>query len=195
MNLRIDRTGHRYGRLLVVSYSHSDGKNIYWHTRCACGTSKVSRGDGLRLGTTTSCGCRPRRCKHGMTHTITYKTWKSMKQRCYNSKCKEFRYYGGRGIAICVRWLNSFENFLSDMGERPEGLSIERMNNNGNYEPSNCKWATPKEQMNNTRRNVILTLDGISLSISQWARKLSINKVTLRGRILSGWTIERALTS
>lgn len=117
--------------------------------KCICGKEKVCLGYKLRRGNASKCpNCRIK--THGMSYTLTFKTWQSMLSRCSNSKLKAYKYYGARGIKVCESWLK-FENFLNDMGSKPDGLSIDRINNDGNYEPSNCRWATNKEQLINRR--------------------------------------------
>jgi hypothetical protein len=139
---------------------------------------------------------------HGQTRSPTHRSWESMRRRCTNPNAHNFAFYGGRGITICERW-NSFENFLSDMGERPEGASLDRHpNKNGNYEPGNCRWANAREQSNNRRPRTIrptkssrlITLDGRTESLAQWARITGINRLTIRHRIEAGWTVKEALT-
>ena len=132
--------------------------------------------------------------KHGMYGTRTYKNWFSMKQRCLNRNDKNYKNYGGRGITICPEWL-TFINFYKDMGEKPKDKSIDRINNNSGYCKSNCRWATPKEQMNNTRRNHLIDYRNKIQTMKQWSEELGIKYVTLQTRIRKGWKLERALTS
>lgn len=124
----------------------------------------------------------------------TYTSWVLMRQRCCNPNNPDYCYYGGRGIKICDRWLESFENFLEDMGECPQKMSIERINNNKNYCKENCKWATRKEQSNNTRGNRILNFNGENLTVSQWSEKLNIGTKVILSRLKRHWGIERTLT-
>jgi len=161
----INLIGRKFGRLIVLERAGKDkGGQATWKCLCECGTGKIIRSRDLRNGDAKSCGCWQkqnmatiktthghRRCE---TSSLTYQTWRAMKARCLNSKCLDYMRYGARGITICDRWME-FENFLADMGERSVGLSLERINNYGNYEPNNCKWATPKEQANNRRNTKI----------------------------------------
>ena len=130
---------------------------------------------------------------HGMSDTRTYQSWINMKQRCYYPDHNRYHIYGARGITVCKRWLNSFENFLEDMGERPKGLTLERKDNEKGYSPENCKWATVKEQCNNRRNNTVIKYKGLSLTISQWADKLNIKLGTLQRRYQRGWGVNRLL--
>lgn len=163
-----------------------------------CGKTTESLLSSIRAGRTQSCGCLKRECDiakcltHGLTGTPEYEAWINMRQRCTNPKRPEFRNYGARGISVCERW-ESFENFLDDMGTRPMGLSIERINNDGNYEPSNCKWATKVEQCRNMRRSRIFPHNGESKTLTEWSKVLGINYDRLRGRLRLGWTFERAI--
>jgi hypothetical protein len=123
----------------------------------------------------------------------TYKTWLRMKERCYNPHKDKYKYYGGRGIKVCARW-SKFENFLADMGEKPAGLTLDRVDNDGDYKPSNCRWATLKEQARNKRNNHFLTFRGETRTLTEWARTLKIPQPTLSRRLIDGWRVEDALT-
>lgn len=151
----IDLTGRKFGRLKVVDQAETIKQKIHWNCMCSCGNKKAINGHSLRKGLSKSCGCLQveSRYKHGMSNTSEFKTWASMLFRCLNKSDRKYKHYGGRGIKVCDRWLCSFSNFYKDMGARPKNLSIDRINNEGDYEPSNCRWATYKQQNNNTRRN------------------------------------------
>jgi hypothetical protein len=159
---RMDLVGKRFGRLVVIDVADVDlPKRLAWNVVCDCGNKRVVNGRDLITRNTSSCGClrvdtsRASMTTHGAAslrpYTAEYRAWMAMKTRCLNRNTKAFKDYGGRGITICPRWLDSFENFLADMGKRPDGLSLDRMNNDGNYEPGNCRWATRREQRLNCR--------------------------------------------
>lgn len=132
---------------------------------------------------------------HGHSGTSLYKTWERMRQRCHNPNSNSYGNYGGRGIVVCERWLSSFENFLADMGERPEGKTLDRYpDNDGNYEPGNCRWATNAEQKRNTRRTKMITFNGKTLCMRDWAALVGVSESQFWKRINKGWPLERALT-
>lgn len=193
-----DLINTRFGNLVVLGrFLKEDIKDrhTYWLCLCDCGEEVVARGDGLTSGTTVSCGCSLSavRQTHGMTKTPTYSTWHSMKDRCLNPKGKDWKNYGGRGIKVCDRWSTSFENFLEDMGEKPKGMTLDRIDVNGNYEPSNCKWSNLKEQNRNRRSNRIICVNDECLCIQAWEDKLNLPRGTLYNRLKLGWTEEKAL--
>lgn len=195
--------GKRFGLLSVLRLYRRERKHggtiLFYECRCDCGVLKVVRSHHLRVGHTRSCGCLMRahiaRCRtHGATKTPEYKVWLGIHQRCKNPRDKNFKYYGGRGISVDPRW-ESFEAFLSDLGPRPSvSHSIDRIDNNSGYGPSNCRWATASEQHNNTRFNRLLTHDGTTLTLAQFAVKAGLPDPILRKRIGLGWSTARALT-
>ena len=176
------------------------GWEFYWLCLCDCGTKKII--DGGAIGRKTfSCGClknemkRTLNLKHGMWNTPTHTSWRAMRERCFLVNHEDYPNYGGRGIKVCERWNKSFENFLKDMGFRPDKMSIERIDVNGDYSPENCRWATSKDQMNNRRNNVFLEFDGDRLTVAQWAEKVGFKYSTLKERLVRGWSVEKALTT
>ena len=168
--------GERFGRLVVIDQA---GLNRFryklWRCKCDCGQEKVISGNPLRRGLTRSCGClkreqtAARNFKHGLTRTPSWKTWVGLFKRCYDPNCKAFKNYGGRGIQVCARWFE-FKGFFADMGERPAGRSIDRVNNDGHYMLSNCRWATPSEQRRNSRAHPPIT-DEIRARLSASQRR------------------------
>jgi len=202
---RAELTGTSFGRLTVVSeaapHQEPSGRSCrHWLCRCECGSvTNVAHAD-LRSGHTQSCGCLQRertsasRRRHGLAGAPIYITWRGMKDRCSNTHRADYLYYGGRGITVCDRWNDSFENFLEDMGQPPfEGATIDRIDNDGPYSPENCHWATRMQQQNNTRANRLLAYKGATMSLTQWARTRDMPVSRLRSRLRRGWSIDRAL--
>lgn len=199
--------GHKYGRLtvlLVCDYRINRSKVV--RCQCDCGNLKDVRVEYLGRGT-NSCGCLGHEravrlglsCrKHGhcinRSYSKTYRIWQAMIQRCKNPHTRHYDDYGGRGIIVCERW-ECFDNFLHDMGERPGKMEIERLDNSLGYFPGNCKWATRKEQMRNTRRNRLLSFNGKTQCLSDWADSLGISRNMIYGRLNRGWTTEEALAT
>jgi hypothetical protein len=199
----IDLTGQTFGRLTVVRFLEMR-RQSYWLCQCVCGNQSEAAVGSLRSGAVRSCGClrvdtvRARELKHGMAHEPEYAVWGSMKARCHRPRDAGFAKYGDRGIVVCERWRSSFENFIADMGRRPsDDHSIERINNDGNYEPSNCRWATKSEQMSNRRGWGSVSqveIRGVRKTTAAWARELGTSQTTIDCRIKRGWSPERAVT-
>lgn len=200
--------GDRFGRLVAVSPT-GQKKWGYptWNCVCDCGSETIVDVGCLRKGTTKSCGCLRReqrgsghpRFKHGATRghakSAEYETWQGVLKRCTNPRSKSYRYYGGRGITVCDRWLESFENFLADMGPRPAGKTLDRIDNNGSYCPENCRWATAKQQARNKGSNRLITWRGDTKTLVEWSEETGFSYRLLKQRIRKlGWPIERALT-
>lgn len=189
----VDMVGMVFGRLTVISLCERKNNRTYCNCKCLCGVEKLMRADGLRSGTSRSCGCllkdshKKRLTKHGQARNSIYYSWENMVQRCTNQNTPNYKNYGGRGICITNSWL-IFENFYKDMGEKPKGLSLDRIDNNGNYCKENCRWATRKEQANNTRTNTILEYNSVKKTLSQWADTLGMRSASLIKRINKGLT-------
>lgn len=195
---RPDLTGKKFGRLTVVGLIiHNE--RPYWNCLCDCGAYKPNRTKILMTGKVVSCGCLRaelvgnRSRKHGLTSTRAHKAWCGMMDRCYNIHGKYYENYGGRGITVCERW-GKFENFFADMGQPPDGLSLDRIDNNLGYEPKNCRWSTAKEQSRNRRYNRVISFNGESGCIGYWSERLGFKRGALLARIRAGWSIENALT-
>lgn len=198
----IDSTGVRSGMLVAVRYTGANHRgDAMWECLCDCGNTSVVRGSALRSGGVRSCGCIPAarageriaaiNKTHGMSGTAEHRIWKNMLSRCSS---KKNLIYGGRGITVCERWMK-FENFYADMGPRPgRDYSIDRIDNNGNYEPSNCRWATKSEQAKNRRTTVLVELNGDTKCLADWAKHYGIEKRTVNARIRMGWSVHDALT-
>jgi hypothetical protein len=195
-------TGEKFNRWTVIKEVARDKhKRRMILCRCECGTEKVVPLTYLRSGESKSCGCMKiemfirQNTKHGGSRTKLYKVWTSMKQRCLNEKCSVFEGYGGRGITICDEWLDyeTFRKWAVSTGYK-NGLTIERKDVNGNYEPGNCEWIPQSKQSMNTRSNRIINFNGKSQTLKEWSVETGINYDTLFGRLRKGWSIKRALT-
>lgn len=199
-----DLTGKKFGFAKVIKWAGRTNRpyRSLWLCRCVCGNEFTKTGTKLNFRKSVSCGCMTTSLKavgmqtHARSGTPEYNVWCSMKRRCLVPSASSFKNYGGRGIKVCDRWLESFENFYADMGPRPPGRhSIERINNNGDYEPENCRWATQKEQCRNTRKNVFITINSQTKCSSEWAEIVGINPSTFYERMAKGWTGEKLLTT
>jgi len=186
-------TGMEFGRLKVIGYLGRIGANNCWECSCVCGAACMVSGGNLNSGHTQSCGCLHKELTsnsvktHGKAKTTEYHVWSRMKRRCLDEKNNRYPRYGGRGIIVCDRWLNSFENFLVDMGVRPsKSHSIDRINNDGNYEPSNCRWADDKTQANNTSRTIKLNISGVTKPITAWAEECNLDRSVIVARLANG---------
>lgn len=198
-----DLTGNRFGRLVVVSRGESSASGFTrWICKCDCGGESLVLTASLNSGNTKSCGClhkeitSKRRMTHGMTGEPEHQAWNHAKERCYNPKTWNYANYGGRGIKMCDRWKNSFENFLEDMGMRPSSKhSLDRYpNRDGDYEPGNCRWATIIEQARNKDRVELYEHDGRSMTLKEWALESGIPYKNLWKRIKArGWSLKCAM--
>jgi len=197
-----DYTGFRFGTFVVIGRSD---RPRHYYCRCECGVDKNVRADHLHDGLVMSCGCKKKELlsiavtvhghKTGAGETPTYSSWQSMLRRCLTPSTKGFKYWGGSGVTVCERWMD-FSNFLADMGERPIGTTIDRHpNNNGNYEPGNCRWANWVEQAENKRTTITLAYMGKELRLKEWALILGVKRKTLWSRVKKGWPVEKILRS
>ncbi len=191
--------GDKFNRLTSIKFGYKDERsNQYWIFKCDCGIEKSIRVSNVKNGMVKSCGCLHKEIiknvksnlKHGMSRTKAYKSWASMKSRCFDKNNSSYKNYGSRGIKICKEWLK-FENFYNDMGDRPENKSLDRIKNNKGYYKENCRWATRKEQQNNTRYNYLIEYNGKVQNMKQWAEELNINYSTIQNRIKRGWSIKK----
>lgn len=192
-------TGESFGRWTVVSYAGKENQLCHWLCKCECGTQKKLRTSALTSGKSNSCGCLRKEMNnfwkktHGMSNTPEFQIWTSMRRRCRAKHRPDWRVYGL--FQVCKRW-EKFENFIEDMGKRPSPKhSIERIENSHGYSPDNCKWATQTEQGRNRRTNHILTFDGRSQCIIEWAEEFNMRPGTLLERLRRGWTVKKAITT
>lgn len=194
-----DVTGMKFGRLTVAGYvgQPPNDNGSRWLCFCECGGETITRSTSLKSGKTISCGCAQLDAAetHGDSNSSEYRTWAAMKSRCYNPAAKYFEHYGGRGIKVCDRWRNSYENFLSDMGRRPSSRhSLDRINNDGNYELANCRWTIQTIQIRNRSISVTFEWNGRRYSQTELAELSGIPFGTLRSRLSRGWPLDRAMS-
>lgn len=195
----IDLTAAVFGKLRVVSREeNSKDGSARWRCLCECGEQRIVVGTSLRAGRHKSCGCSSprftsqRSLTHGASKTRTYRIWLGMHSRCGDrAKGKSRRNYYSKGIRVCERW-GDFDAFLADMGAAPDGLTLDRINGAGNYEPTNCRWATAKQQANNTSANRLVELRGVVGTLAQVAEDCGLNPNTMLYRLRRGWSVERA---
>lgn len=198
----LDITGNRYGMLSVIAFMGRVGASqALWKCKCDCGNEVIARLGNLRNGHTRSCGCQRSevtaklKTTHGMYGTPEHRSWTSMLTRCENTANHKYPSYGGRGITVCNRW-RKFENFFADMGQRPKGTTLGRLNNNGDYEPNNCCWETTVKQGRNKRNTALYFYNGKSATIAEHCERLGLNSSTVRSRIYTyGWPIEKAFSN
>jgi hypothetical protein len=197
-----DLSTQRFGRLTAIERAGRHMANgVPWRCLCECGNEIVVPSGRLKSGNTKSCGCLSRditgslRRTHGMSRSSEYASWTSMKDRCFNPNNDDYALYGGRGITVCRRWKNSFENFLADMGTKPfPRASIDRINTNGNYSPTNCRWSSQKTQTRNKRTNKVIEFDGHRRTVAEWAERTGLHRSVIEGRIARGWPLEEVLS-
>lgn len=201
MPARKNLVGQRFGRWTVTAYGGPGTSGATWVCVCECGTARRVNANALLAGFSSSCGClnreaNARRATHGHAsggkQSPTYVAWHSMHRRCSDEKHVSFHNYGGRGITVCAEW-KDFEAFLRDMGERPKGMTLDRIDSNGNYCKGNCRWVSMKENSNNRRNNRMVTLHGKTHTVAQWAALTGIKESTIRARLHRGASDEDAL--
>ena len=200
---RSSLVGQRFGRLQVISvlgYTLPPCGKREWRYQCECdcGNGKIATAQNLNKGDTRSCGCLAKEhgsslnLRHGHSHSPTYNSWSAMLARCHNHKHAAFNNYGGRGIIVCERW-RLFDNFLSDMGKRPDGTTIDRIDVNGNYDLRNCRWATKEQQAQNTRRTLRVIYQGVEMGFAVAARKAGIKLPAAKSQLWRGWAVEKII--
>ena len=192
----VDKTGQRFGLLTVVSRAANQGKIVAWNCVCDCGKSTVVRAASLQSGNTKSCGHLVGGVQtHGMTGTRAHNSWRAMRERCYVKTNSAYRFYGALGITVCDEWNDSFEKFYSDMGDPPEGYSIDRIDGTTGYSPDNCRWASLAVQNRNKKSSKFITYEGETLTVSEWARRIGCITNSIEYRLRKGWSLKDALTT
>jgi len=189
MGKLISLVGQKFGRWTALERAKDKNGLVRWKCCCDCGTIRDVRSIRLRNGLTKSCGCLQREMasikntKHSQSNSSIYYSWIDMKRRCNDPNNVGYKYYGARGIKVCDRWLNSFENFFTDMGKKPEKFTLERKDFDGNYEPSNCIWVSKKEQQRNKRNNRLINYNGKIQCMSKWAEEIGVSLPALWWRL------------
>lgn len=202
----IDITGQTFGRLTVIEKTNekSHKGEIKWLCKCSCGNTCIVIGSRLRGGYTQSCGCLNLevKTKHGKTHTRLFALWQNMRKRCYATYDKNYKNYGARGISVCEKWKNDFQSFYDwaiqngyDEKAQRGKCTLDRIDVNGNYEPSNCRWVTQKVQCNNQRKNHFLTFNNEIHTLAEWSEKLNMKTGVILARLKMGWSVEKTLTT
>lgn len=205
-NKQTDITGKTFGRLTALRFDKYEKEKTYWIFKCACGTEKSQPVSRVKSGVTNSCGClrlemlKKATIKHGMTRSNigkkskVYQAWQNMILRCEYNKSKHFHRYGGRGIKVCLRWRSSFNAFFEDMGEPPDGFSLDRINNDGDYEPANCRWASQKMQVSNRSVCNFVEINGERLLLLTYCENIGVSHNMVRKRLKRGWELDKALS-
>lgn len=202
--MTLSLVGERFGKLVVASLASTGRQGRVWRCLCDCGGSKDILGGSLRSGRTASCGCSYRESakrmgdankRHGMTHETEHTIWTTMRARCNNPKSNSYYLYGARGIKVCERWDNSFDAFYEDMGPRPPGKSLDRIDGAKGYSPNNCRWATGTEQGRNKSTAKLITIDGKTQCVAAWLEEFGRSEPTFYNRLRRGWTEQDAMTT
>jgi hypothetical protein len=195
----MDLSGRRFGRWVVLEKAERKNNKVHWKCQCDCGNTSVAASSALLGGKTNSCGCLQRdqaatRVKsHGLSMTPTWSSWISMRKRCYYNNSIVYKHYGARGIKVCPDWRDSFEAFFRDMGPRPPGTSLDRIDGNGDYTPENCRWATIEEQLRNRSITRFHEVDGCSMTVREACERYGKTIGQVNGRLSWGWDIMDAL--
>ena len=196
MAKNLDLTGKKFGRWSVIKKQERRGLygSVPWLCQCDCGVQRDIVASTLVDGRSRSCGCwkSEKARTHGKSRTAIYELWSGMLKRCSNTNSEQYANYGGRGIQVCERW-KKFENFYADMGECPAGHSLDRIDNNGNYEPRNCRWATQKQQVRNKQNTFMVEFEGKQIALAELCERHGLPLKRTRNRIVVGWPLEEAL--
>lgn len=185
----LELTGLRFGKLLVTKKVTGSTRPVRWECVCDCGGGSTPSTENLRSGNSSSCGCEKNAVlgrsttTHGMCGHPLYATWRAMRERCLNPKNPSYKNYGARGITVCPKWRDNFAAFVADMGERPPGMTVERIDNAKGYFPDNCKWATRSEQTRNTRKNINVTVGATTMCVTDWRTAIGVSRSAFAERV------------